>query len=521
MSLSRILKDKRVLLLVAAVLIIAVASGGLTGLSIYSYAKEVPVQVGVDPAQKCWVLGAVLNERVSFKMVLHDKTSEKEGLLEYTTLSEVAVVFDPEWAPDSKTDLLVTNLQFKNAAPESYTAAPVWLINTASWLTTAYYSVTVFKNGQQVGTPKIVSVNYQTEHVVHVETPEGTVTINNLGLLMQGVEAPGGSLAVLSDPYGGKHIVDKDDVTSLIDKWNVYAQSPGAIFTQPHDWTDVYNYGKQYGYWPQDIPLTHVSQVTYSSDMSKITLYYGSLVFAASLSVFVPSNLADEIIVKLDNPYPQIVAVDPAAATVIEGQKKTLSVTVKNAGTSGYISISVVSDNFAVSPLTTTTRFFQEEEQFVFQFELFCLNVNADLTSTIIITAQGRGGTANKRLYWTVKNDPNVGPVDPDIDTLLKVMVVNWKYEPVRDVVVNVEAGTAGHSKITGDSGVVEFGLGQYTGAVKVTVMDQVATFPVKKGINEYTVVLGAQSDWGMYLVLALIAVVGVVLVVKWRRKIG
>jgi hypothetical protein len=74
-------------------------------LSIYSYAKKVPIQLGYDEVQENWILSSVVNEQERFRMVL-DADSE-EGLSadeKAVAQSEVGLMLIPQ-KPYSRTNL--------------------------------------------------------------------------------------------------------------------------------------------------------------------------------------------------------------------------------------------------------------------------------------------------------------------------------------------------------------------------------------------------------------------------------
>ena len=394
-------------------------------LSIYGYAKEVPVQLGHNEPGNYWILSSVISEREQFKMVLHvDDAEPIDSESQAQATSEVGLLFNP-LAPISETNLEVTEYTYKSKLPHwsltwKYTKAPAYDVNDAGWLTTARYSLSVYKDGSEL-TSQDVNVNYKEQRVIQLETPHGTVTVNNLGILPQGVEVPSGDLMVLQDPNLHNHIVAKADVTRMLQKWDEYSGGTWYVRGTLLSWLDVWTWASDNGYLPADINLVHVSDVTYQGDMEYVTLIYYDIVFAGDITVYIPSEMADTIIVNLFEPLPQITAIstNPPPTlpydlpTIKEGDSFTLSVTIKNVGTEGTISVNVQSEDYAANPITEGFADFNEGDSFTFRWTVYALNTVGDSPTQLKVFAQGRGGTDERLLEGMKLDVPDYTPPDP------------------------------------------------------------------------------------------------------------
>jgi hypothetical protein len=382
-------------------------------LSIYSYAKKVPIQLGYDEVQENWILSSVVNEQERFRMVL-DADSE-EGLSadeKAVAQSEVGLMLIPQ-KPYSRTNLdeyhisyPINTLQWKRL--------PAFDVNDAGWLTTAKYNIGVWKNGEELNSENI-EVDYQKQRVIEIDTPEGQVTVNNLGMIPQGVEVPSGDLIIVVDPYGENHIYNKADVVQWIDTFEYYGRNRIApAFT----YREMWQFSDKRGWIPNDVQLTHVSEVAYEGEFDSLRLVYSGIAFAGDIAVYIPDDLADTIIVQLFKPKPEIVNVSPSPLPAIdEGKSTDFSVTVKNVGTEGIVDISCSSDAYSFTPLTATSRNMQPEETAMFRFMAYALNVFSDRDAIVNILAQGRGGTDTYNLEGRILNVEGYTPEIPEPST--------------------------------------------------------------------------------------------------------
>lgn len=523
-------------LVVAGVLIVLVFTLAFTTQifiirgTVYAYTKSVPIQIGYSEAQNYWMLSAVVDETTAFKMVLNAETTEDvDEDTEAKTKSEVGILVEPV-QPYSKTNLIATNLLYpNNPGGDPDTKPPAFDINGAGWLTTAVYKLGVWKNGYELSS-QLVEVDYQKPKVVYLQTPEGTVTVNKLGMLPQGVEVPSGDLVVVYDPDGNRHIFTLAKFIYMLDKWDdhvAYLFPTGATF----DWEDVWKWVKKEGYLPSDVQLVHVSDVTITPDKQYITLTYGGITFAGIISIYVPEDLADTIIVQLFNPIPVIIDVEPSELPNIEeGESTVFYVEVKNTGTEGTVSISVSSTYYSFNPLTETTKNMDAQELFTFKFEAFALNVEKDTDTTSKILAQGRGGTDTYTLKGKILNVEGYTPTIPEpTETTLIIYVVDGNYKGIEEITVSIIYGASTATGMSNVDGIVpEFELGKYTGDVKI-VTQETAKYPseteiitVQLGTNEHTIVLGAVLPWLLIIavvVIVIVAAVAIYFVMARRRR--
>jgi len=146
-------KNKQIVILLLGIL--AVVGLGILPfqLSIYSYAKSVPIQLGYDEAQEYWMLSSVMAEA----------TEEVDADSQAQAESEVGLLFDP-LLPISETNLEVANWEFKRNLIH-WMKAPAYDINDAGWLTTARYKVGLYKNTAKL-TEQAVNINYKEPRII-------------------------------------------------------------------------------------------------------------------------------------------------------------------------------------------------------------------------------------------------------------------------------------------------------------------------------------------------------------------
>jgi len=148
--------------------------------------------------------------------------------------------------------------------------------------------------------------------------------------------------------------------------------------------------------------------------MDYVTLYYADIVFAGDITIYIPSELADTVIVNLYQPKPSFTLIDPSPLPAIyEGDDVTLSVTIKNIGTEGTISVTIQSERYAANPITETFADFDEGQSLTFRWQIYALNVESDTSTELTITAQGRGGIVTEVVEGTILDKPGYTPPDP------------------------------------------------------------------------------------------------------------
>lgn len=452
-------------------------------------------------------------------MVLDAETTEDIGNDEQAKVkSEVALTLTPE-QPYSETNLVVTNINYEaRQLPQLYEKAPVFDVNDAGWLTTASYDLDARKNGLRIAL-ETISINYQEPKVIYLNTPEGIITVNNLGILPQGVEVPSGDLIIVYDPDGNKHVWDKADLIKMIDDWNSGRTFIRVSFIY-YGWDFVWDRTEERGWLPQDVQLVHISKVEYTLGMTRITLIYSGIAFAGLISIYVPETMADTIIIQLMAPKPTITSVTPdPLPTIEEGKKTVFEVSVKNEGTEGTVSIASSSESYSFNPLTATSINMEVEETFTFKFEAFALNVFEDKDTTTKIFVQGRGGSDTYNLLGQITNVEGYTPPIPDpTQTSLIIYLRDENYSPISEITVSITYGASTETELSNPDGDVFFDdLGQYTGPVKI-ITQETAGYPskteiitVELGTNEHTILFGVLTDWMQYLpwVIAIVAIGG------------
>lgn len=519
-------KKPLIVLILLAIATFAIVSYSTTiPAAIYAYTKSVPIQVGYNEAQNYWLLSAVVDETTAFKMVLDAETTDSvDSDTQAKTKSEVGILVEP-LLPYSTTTMDPVTKGYEAYFPANTEQPPAFDINDAGWLTTASYKLGVWRNGAEL-TSQSIKVNYQEQKVIDLDTPQGKVTVNNLGILPQGVEVPSGDLVLVYDPDGNTHIFNKADFYAMIDAWNNHV----VVLIATATWRDVWNFAEGRGALPKDVQLVHISDIDISNEHEKITLTYGGIAFAGMITIYVPAKLADTIIIQLFNPIPEIISVEPDPLPKInEGESTVFYVKVKNSGTEGTVSIAVSSISYSFMPLTETAKNMEADEIFTFKFEAYALNVAEDKITTTKIFAQGRGGTDTYELKGEITNVEDYTPIIPEpTKTTLIIFVVDGNYKPIPEITVSITYGASTDTDLTNVDGTANFELGEYTGDVKI-LTQETATYPskteiikVERGTNEHTMVLSGVFPWWILGVLAIsIFVMITTLMVIRKRKRG
>lgn len=383
--------------------------------SIFALAEKVPIQIGYNESGEYWIISSVVNELEQFKMVLEaDSTENLDNDENVVAQSEVGILLNP-LAPYSKTNLTPYDIKYPlGPRPPTMERLPSYVLNSGGWLTTAVYEVSVWKDGEEI-TKQTVEMDYQKQHIIYLETPDGTVTINNLGMLAQGVEVPSGELVTIEDPWLERHIFWKTDVMQWMDEWSVWVFDNNL--SPPTSYANMWEKSVARGWLPEDVMLTHIESVEYIDDMDYVQLNYSGIAFAGFISIYIPDELADTITVQLYAPEPEIVSISPdPLPSVPEGQSCVFYVEVINKGTRGTVDISVSSDNYGFTPLTQTSVTMEEQEKFVFKFSAYALNVLASKETVSDVFVQARGGTDTYELEGYIENVEGYTPpaVDPD-----------------------------------------------------------------------------------------------------------
>ena len=440
-----------VVAVLAVILVLGLSGFTPPQFAVIGYASEIPIQqLGYSETNNYWILTAAVNEQEAFKLVLHRGDEAKIGADKVAKAkSEVSLVVEP-LNPISTAQLVPTDIKWLKARGyffqefDQWEKAPVFDVEEGSWLTQARYSLTLYKNGAKIDGLEDVRISYKDPRVLTV----GGVTVNNLGILPQGVEVPSGDLVVVYDGYRNKHLVYKSDLLYLIDRWNEMKRAEFPVTEST--WGDLWEWGRQQGILPKDVALTHVGQVKYEGDeysLRQITLIYSDIAFSGLVTLYIPSSLADTVILVLYMPKPVITSVSQLP-DLKEGESATITVEVKNEGTAGTVSVTAQSLDYMVIPLTSTMATLEEGETMTVQFKVIALSVDSDKEAKLEINAQGRGGADSRTLTATIKDVPGYTPPEPEPPTQqtalieVKASAVNLLPDPFFSPEIRVDGQT-------------------------------------------------------------------------------
>lgn len=459
-------------------------------LTVFSYANSVPIKMGYNPTQNYWMISDEVNENSTFTMVLPSGSSSQiNSTAEAQTTSEIGLTIAPS-LPTSQTTLSPTAYTYVSSKMPSvvggggiplpggtfYTKAPAYDIGK-QWLTSANYILTALKDGTQIASQN-VAVNYQQPTYVQVSTSQGAITVNNLGILDQGVSIPTGDLVAVMDPAGAYHIWSQTDYVNMINAWNSYITSYQAVLQIGYfSWTDVWNWAKSNNKLPSDILLPYISQVSYTADMQYVTVRYSGLAFVPLIAIYIPDSLAETVIINLQTPNPKIVSVTPQTIpTIFEGQQVNFQVTAKNIGTEGTVSVSVSSMYYAFQAVGSASLDMQPNAAATFTFTAYALSVDKDTDTTADILVQGRGGSDSLIITGKILNQAGYTPPPPTTtpDTYLTITLVDGSsYYPIPGIVINLQYGTNFATGTTDQTGLKQWDLGKFQGNLKITIDNQ------------------------------------------------
>lgn len=103
--------------------------------------------------------------------------------------------------------------------------------------------------------------------------------------------------------------------------------------------------------------------------------------------------------------------------SIYEGDGFNISITIKNVGTEGTISVSLTSTDYVATSSTQTFWDFEAGESHTFRWSVRALNTFGDSPTELRILAQGRGGTDERILEGMKLDKPGYSPTDPEQPT--------------------------------------------------------------------------------------------------------
>jgi hypothetical protein len=400
-----------------------------SSLSVESVSESVPIQLGYNVPQSYWILTASLDETINFKLVLSSGSNATVdptlGTYAYAK-SEVSVCFQPVVAY-SETAMYPANLTYTTEYYPSLSWPPVtvqskdspaYTINGAGWLTTLSYNVQVYKNGVMLGVNQAIQANYKQNQMIQLSTGSGNpqITLFNQGQLSQGVSPPAGDWVLVYDPSGVYHVFDRADFINML----TYFDSNGVKTQHAYyywTWSEVWSWCQANGCLPPDEKswFTNVVNWEIPKDNHDLTITYPFNAFSELISLYVPSSLADTVIIQENDPIPKIVSVIPSSINNLKsGYYTYVTVQVQDIGTDGDIAVSLTDPNnyFSFAPATSNAGggFFKANQTESMSWKATALAVGqSGASGTINVLAQGRGGTATATISYQITYNSHYG----------------------------------------------------------------------------------------------------------------
>lgn len=352
----------------------------LKKLTFTSYASSVPVQIGYDKPSNFWIVSGTIGWQKDQMVLVKLPANEKDdiGSNEFAKAQNtITITFDPkgsyETAPLTKQPLYFTSNYITGSKSVTY----YYQVEGASWKTTTVYDVSVNSD------TKTVTVGMDAP----ADVPLGQgVFVKNLGILPNGANAPSGDYIMLLNPENNRYeFYSKSDVQTAINYWA--SNIPFRVFGE-YTWADVWAFLKQKNWLPPK-PVTTATSYdllqTTTGDYGFIKMTYPKVAYSSSIAVYIPSSLANTVILKMGASKAKITGTTSFKTT--EGQQASFTVTVRNDGGDDYVTVKAQSSYYTIQPVT---QFMAAGETKVFTLTAYALEITGDQSSLpISVTADG------------------------------------------------------------------------------------------------------------------------------------
>lgn len=381
--------------------------GAITGLTISSYSSSVPVQIGYDKTQNFWVItGTIGWSKDQLTLIkLPASTSDKiDGTTDTAKAQrETLIQFDPkgsyETAPITRADIHFRQSAWNNdgtAYGSGSGVSQAYKVETGAWITKTVYSVAV--NGQwqtvEVGMTSAADVNLRNG-----------VFVKNLGILPNGANFPGGNWMFVYNPDSRVYeLYTTTDVQNSITYWN----NNYPLIGYGSGWAGVWQFLKDKNRLPSKPVMTAISMepITENGDYKYIKLTYPKVAQSSMIALYVPSSLADTIIINMGGSKGVIVGT-PVITEATDKQRATLTLTVRNNGGDDYITVKPTSNYYQFSAIGEGTKSIKNGETAQFTFSAYALDVSSNCLrcASINILVDGTdpySGDSGTVIYGTI-----------------------------------------------------------------------------------------------------------------------
>ncbi|CAG0948846.1 MAG: hypothetical protein OIN86_13030 [Candidatus Methanoperedens sp.] len=396
----------------------------LTGASFISYSSSVPVQIGYDTPSNFWVLTATVGWSKDVATLIKLPSGSTDN--SYKTQASVDLTLTPKGSYDTAS-LTKNTLKFKSNILDSCPDSPCngasnyYQVEGANWKTTTMYDVSL--NGQTQ------SVKVGMDYPADISLGRGAF-IKNIGQIGNGANAPSGEfiLVLNPDPNINKYEFYRyNDVMTAISAWNNHF----FVGIGGSSWTDVWNWLKANNKLPPKPVMTAKSYTFNPSDTSNygtIQMNYDLVARSSFITIYIPSSLANTILIKIGASKAFIVSKTDFELT--EGTTGSFTVTVRNDGGDDYVTVKGTSQYYMVSPVT---EFMTAGSTKVFTLRVYGYDITGDKSGLpVSVTADGTdpyNGDSIVTVYGTTHDTGNAVPTGTPTGTGTGTVItkkVNW-----------------------------------------------------------------------------------------------
>lgn len=396
------MKDKQIYFIVAIIAILLILSTSdtfksLTKASFTSYSGNVPVQIGYDKQSSFWILTATVGwtKDTTILVKLPSGSSDKIGTETIKSQKDMELTLTPKGSYDTAS-LSRNDLVYKTSVWNCQSCfpgvVPSYQVEGANWITTTVYDVNF--NGQS----KTVKVGMSSPSDIDIGQ---RAFIKNLGIISNGANAPSGDYILIQNPESNQYEFYRlSDVQNAFGYWNL-----NIPWTGGSSWPEVWQFLKIKGKLPPKPVMTAKSYTfnpSVDGNIGTIQMNYDNTAQSSFISVYIPSSLADTIVLKIG--ASKAVIIDKTDIKVTSASTASFSVTVRNDGGDDYVTVKATTPYGMINPVT---KFMTSGASEKFLMEFYAYEVTSDKTSLpISVTADGTdpyNGDSTTTVYASIK----------------------------------------------------------------------------------------------------------------------
>lgn len=424
-------------------------------LTFTSYASSVPVQIGFDKPTNFWIITGTVGWQKDSMVLIKLPTDKKDdiGNGEYAQpQNSITLTIDPKGSYETATLSKADYYFVCNSLDLGGTSCKTtfYRVEGANWITTTVYDVSLNGQSQTVK----VGMNYPAD----VNLGQGAF-IKNLGIISNGANAPSGDFVLVLNPDTNQYEFYRFyDLQNMVKLWNEY--KPYNVWTS-YTWPDVWTFLKSKGWLPPK-PVMTAKTYTFNpsgdGNLGTLQMNYDKVAYSSFISVYIPSSLANTIILKMGASIATILSKTDFKVT--EANSASFTVTVRNDGGDDYVTVKATSPYYTINPVT---EFMPAGSTKVFTLTAYALEVTGDKSGMpVSVTADGsdpyRGDTTTT-VYGTTY-DKSTGISDYKLTVIPK--------SPTGTVISNAKIYIDGNYVFSGQNYVMK-PRGDYTITSEIT----------------------------------------------------